>query len=1004
MMKHYTLKWLMMTALMLMCASGAWAASGDVIFSETFDSEEALNNWTIVNSNGGRTWEYLNGTAAYMLDYESGLPGDDWLISSEFTLDVDKVYELKFYMGVASATENLRVLLGTSTDISSFETVLIDLPGVVGSDSGDKVVKIVPPADGTYRLAFYAYSEPWQHRVEVDNIYITEKMSTAAPGMVTELSVTAGEAGALTATVTGVAPAVTAGGTELSQLTSIIISRDGEQVAVLTDVQPGSTFTFTDENAVHGYNTYSVVATNSAGNSDAVEVQLWVGPDNPTAPLNVVAVLNDQDNSVTVTWDAPTGSQHGGYVNYGEITYTISRNGEIIATGLTETTYIDKTPVERGQSAVTYTVTPYYQDMEGASATSAALLAGAPVTLPYHDSFAGQVMTYTWVQDANVNAFEWSLIGDDDEDYEYEGVATQDSDDGMFYAPTMYADYGDQSRFVSPMFSPEGVNTPVMTFWFYYSRSSWYDPEYEGEINDRMQVQISYDGGEWQDVENAVFYCNDNNNGWTQCQVYLPMTSCKYFQVGLLATAESDSYPNNSIYVDNITIDESAYTNDLAVAAFTVDNKRVTAGKDFNFTINVKNRGSEDAQSYKVEVYCGTTVVATFDGTSLAAGESATFNYTYTTTPADALADSLLWHVYVAYTPDENLSNNTSEVITTSVRESNLPAPCNLAGEATDDHTVALNWDACTSMPATDNGEGETVTDDFESYDAFIIDGIGEWTVYDGDKANTLASPRIPVQYDNEGAPMAFQVFNNILSCTWVEDNYDDAFEAHSGNQYLICPCTEWPAENDDWLITPRLDGTAQTVSFYAHAASYDSEWFQVLYSTTDTHHDSFIAMNDGETFYAHEGWQQYSFDVPAGTRYVAVRCIRRSVMLFIDDFTYRAYNGSTDGYTLVGYNVYRNGEKVNDEPIPTNAYTDTNLEFVDGLVYTVTAVYVEGESGYSNEVLITHDTGIQGVNSDSNAAVIGIYSVDGKVLSTPQQGINILRMSDGTVRKVLVK
>ena len=86
-----------------LAATGAtqlWANPGDVVFSETFDSKEALDNWKIVDKNGGRTWEWLNGTAAYMLDYETGLPGDDWLISPEFSLDQENVYTLEYTMNV----------------------------------------------------------------------------------------------------------------------------------------------------------------------------------------------------------------------------------------------------------------------------------------------------------------------------------------------------------------------------------------------------------------------------------------------------------------------------------------------------------------------------------------------------------------------------------------------------------------------------------------------------------------------------------------------------------------------------------------------------------------------------------------------------------------------------------------------------------------------------------------------------------------------------------------
>ena len=45
--------------------------------------------------------------------------------------------------------------------------------------------------------------------------------------------------------------------------------------------------------------------------------------------------------------------------------------------------------------------------------------------------------------------------------------------------------------------------------------------------------------------------------------------------------------------------------------------------------------------------------------------------------------------------------------------------------------------------------------------------------------------------------------------------------------------------------------------------------------------------------------------------------------------------------------------------------------------------------------------SGVSEVTSD-DAGIVGIYSADGKHLSRPCKGINIYRMSDGSIRKVL--
>ena len=46
--------------------------------------------------------------------------------------------------------------------------------------------------------------------------------------------------------------------------------------------------------------------------------------------------------------------------------------------------------------------------------------------------------------------------------------------------------------------------------------------------------------------------------------------------------------------------------------------------------------------------------------------------------------------------------------------------------------------------------------------------------------------------------------------------------------------------------------------------------------------------------------------------------------------------------------------------------------------------------------------TGIDAVETAADATVVGIYTIDGKRLSEMSSGVNILRMSDGTSRKVI--
>ena len=988
--------------LMAFAATSSWANAGDILLEETFDTQEAFESWTIVDQNGGRTWEYLNGMAAYMLDYQTGLPGDDYYISPEFELDADKVYELTFYMGVLSKTENLRVLLGTSTDPASFIQVLADYPSVVNSDSGNKTVKVYAAASGKYRLAFYAYSAPEQHRVEIDNVKLVEKSPKGVPGQVTDVTLTPADLGANQATLTFTAPTVTAAGEALGEITAIDVYVNGVLEKTFEHPAPGETLTYLDTEVDNGFNTYRVIARNGEGEGSAVEETAFVGMDMPVAPTNAIARLNN-DMSITVTWDAPTQSVNGGYVDYNAITYRVERNSEssgIIADGTSLTTYTDNIPVTEGQVNANYTITPLYNNQEGESAQTNSVVTGKPLDLPYKASFAWGEQE-NWTQDGEVNDFDFYATGDIYDDWTGEPlIEAPDYDGGFLVAESQYADYGAQSRLVSPMLNLNSVSVPTMKFMFHYGRSQWYDPEWDGEIGDNIQVQVSFDGGEWQDVDNAQFYLNEMTDQWVECEVILPKNAdANFANIGLLASALSDQMgARRDLYVDNIRIGEATVEKDLAVNSFTIDPMRVNAGENFEMKFDIMNRGSQDAQGYTVNIYKDGELYQSITEQTLNAGTSTTGTATYTTTVADADVEAINWQVEVVWTDDMMIDNNKSHVITTSVRSNELPAPEFLSA-TTSGNSVTLMWEACQSVGQA-QGEMEYVTDDFESYRPFSIDGVGDWTLYDGDGATTMVTPRIPVQYENQGVPMAFQVFNTTESQTWVDGNMDGAFAPHSGEQYMAAPSADYPFENDDWLITPCLDGRAQTIKFWAKAATFDSEWINVYTSSTDSHHDSFVKLNEEERIYVNEGWREFTFDVPEGTRYFAVRCIRRSVMLMIDDFTYAPATTDEMPRTLTGYNVYCNGELIAFVPAPETSYT-SEMGSSDAS-YRVTAVYEEGESLPSNEVSI-HSTAIEEVMA-AMPDDARIYDIQGRQLTELQPGVNIIRYSNGTVRKILVK
>lgn len=93
---------------------------------------------------------------------------------------------------------------------------------------------------------------------------------------------------------------------------------------------------------------------------------------------------------------------------------------------------------------------------------------------------------------------------------------------------------------------------------------------------------------------------------------------------------------------------------------------------------------------------------------------------------------------------------------------------------------------------------------------------------------------------------------------------------------------------------------------------------------------------------------------------------------------------------------------------LPTRASLKNALTSAieEGRVYIV-ALVIDGKGHITNAAktqVQAATTGIQGVSSNTGTTEVARYNADGVRLQAPARGINIVRMSDGTVRKVVVE
>jgi hypothetical protein len=198
----------------------------------------------------------------------------------------------------------------------------------------------------------------------------------------------------------------------------------------------------------------------------------------------------------------------------------------------------------------------------------------------------------------------------------------------------------------------------------------------------------------------------------------------------------------------------------------------------------------------------------------------------------------------------------------------------------------------------------------------------------------------------------------------------------------LACLYNDW--ENDDWLISPRLSGKEQVISFYAKTPdATKGDQIRVYYSA-DGKSTSDFALLDARKITLNSEWTKYEYTVPEETTYFAIRYSAFSgCAVLIDDVTFEKA-ASEDGIKLevLGYNIYRDDTRLNDNVITDTQYT---VKAAQSGEYAVTVVYNAGESEKSNKVNII-SSGVDNISVDKQGADV-IYDLMGRRVATPRAG-----------------
>jgi hypothetical protein len=1005
----------------------------------TPETSGGWNNWTCLSLTTATTVEgwacTWDANVLKVMTSSAATDLNEWLFTPTFNFRAGYQYEVSYVLKpYGSSTKEYFdfAICESTTDVSNAETFFTQQ----GTNSSSQQTFTATYNCAANRVAAVGLRYYWPNGtmgggMSFVSFSIKEIGSAKYPSAVSNLTVTPGNEGALTAKVAFTAPTTDKVGATLTNNLSVKIYRDDTDDApatTLTNVAPGADVEWTDTDAPQGEVTYIVVAYDGTAAGEAANTTVWVGEDEATAVGNLTAThTNNAAAPVTVSWTAPTAGVHGAWLNTATLSYGVTRivegNATAISPTITNCSFTDNYQPANGQEAVYYQVYPITSAGPGVAAETNKLTLGTAAALPFEESFADTaysnsgwysevVELYGTTQPVWTVAKEYyyeQAVDDDDEESADVVATSHDVDNGLIYINTNYVSQGSKCRLVSPAFVIENQVNPVLTFYFWEDNNTTSYITENGRGDDRIQLEISADNGEFVPVEGVLLHRHSQRRGWRQCRVsLLNYTNSHSIRLGFLAISGGAG----AMCLDDILV-ANGPENDMAVSSVTY-NSKIHALDDAGFYVTVTNNGGHTVDNYDVQITVDNQPLngKLTEVVSLAPLQTATLPFTgkFNHTDVGVKNEVAATVSAVLSTPDEVDYNDTFIALDPlTVVPALMPYVTDLAVASQGSNGVTLRW----SEPNTVDDAALEIVDDFESYNPWDIANVGNYTFVDLDRLPTYY-PVAAASYNNAGAAMAFQVYR---PADIIDDDELSAWSALSGEQYLAAMA---PVANDsgtantanDWLISPLLSGNYQTISFYARHLSMDytddyenestynyPESFVLLYTDEDsTDPNDFFDQATVGTVTTESSWTKYEYALPSGTKRFAIRHITTDGYIFmLDDLNYFRSVPSVDECGLSNYTIYRDGEPYGTSNGKATKFVDANPGETMHTYY-VTANYANGESLPSNSINYTFDSAsITTLQADGDAT-IDITARQGHIFVNTTAAIEVYNISGAKI------
>lgn len=636
-------------------------------YVQHFDTESSLEGFTIINSEEGRGWYWWDNKPlnfqAMASRFSMNNASDNYLILPPVVLSSSSEYKLRFRVRVfdEESPERFEVKMGQGASVEALTKTVMNARTIKNEDWMQYDIPFTVNADGTWNVAFHCVSPVRAYYLIIDDIEILETASADAPAPVTGLTAKGGQGGATTATLTFTTPTKTHSGQTLTSLSAVKFYRGDDQTPCgqLTSVEPGKEYTWTDENAPKGYNTYRVAAFSGDVKGVESEVQVFVGFDQPMPVTDAKAVYK-ADGNVHISWKAPTKGVQGGDINPADLTYTIWTNtNQMLVKDLKATEIDDPRFVDvEAQYMAYYQIHAVYGDQQSEGTLTDFVVAGPDKALPFSESFAdGGLQNTPWTLSTlagNISSL-WGIGAS----ISNPSVTPQDGDNGFAYFKANSTPAGVEARMTSPKLDLMNANHPVVKFYVYIPG---------GDVRETLALEITHNDN----VFTKLADINLNGEaGWKEFTVEIPRLHC--LESSMIAFHATGSGYGRNIAVDNIRVVESGefdYEYDLEAVSITGP-AELMPDRDANFVVRVYNSGSKPVSDYKVILYVNGQPAITTDGRAMEVGD--VIDYTFTVTPEQSdLNVPFTFRGEVQCAADQNAANNRTNDVTLTVGVSGI--------------------------------------------------------------------------------------------------------------------------------------------------------------------------------------------------------------------------------------------------------------------------------------------------------------------------------------------